>query len=89
VLGSKGMLQAGNHRPTEVTLWSSGAVTTDKPEYFFLERYRAAYAAEMTHFFDVLAGRATPRTSIDDGVKALALAEAATISWRERRIVEL
>ena len=25
VLGSKGMLQAGNHRPTEVTLWSSGA----------------------------------------------------------------
>ena len=89
VLGSKGMLQAGNHRPTEVTLWSSGAVTMDKPEYFFLERYRAAYAAEMAHFFDVLAGRASPRTSIDDGVKALALAEAATISWRERRIVEL
>jgi len=89
VLGSKGMLQAGNHRPTEVTLWSSGAVTMDKPEYFFLERYRAAYAAEMAHFFDVLGGRASPRTSIDDGVKALALAEAATISWRERRIVEL
>ena len=89
VLGSKGMLQAGNHRPTEVTLWSSGAVTADKPEYFFLERYRAAYAAEMAHFFDVVAGRASARTSIDDGVKALALAEAATTSWRERRIVEL
>ena len=89
VLGSKGMLQAGNHRPTEVTLWSSGAVAADKPEYFFLERYRAAYAAEMAHFFDVLAGRASARTSIDDGVKALALAEAATTSWRERRIVEL
>ena len=88
VIGSKGMLQAGNHRPTEVSLWSSGAVTADKPEYFFLERYRAAYAAEMAHFFDVLAGRATPRTSIDDGVAALALAEAATTSWRERRIVE-
>ena len=88
VIGSKGMLQAGNHRPTEVTLWSSGAVTADKPEYFFLERYRAAYAAEMAHFFDVLGGRAAPRTSIDDGVAALALAEAATTSWRERRIVE-
>ena len=58
------MLQAGNHRPTEVTLWSSGAVTADKPEYFFLERYRAAYAAEMAHFFDVLAGRA-PRAHVD------------------------
>jgi myo-inositol 2-dehydrogenase/D-chiro-inositol 1-dehydrogenase len=89
VIGAKGMLQAGNHRPTEVTLWSSGAITADKPEHFFLERYRAAYAAEMAHFFDVLAGRARARTSIDDGVAALALAEAATTSWREQRIVEL
>ena len=89
VIGSKGMLQAGNHRPTEVMLWSSGAITADKPEHFFLERYRAAYASEMAHFFEVLAGRARPRTSIDDGVAALALAEAATTSWREKRIVEL
>jgi len=89
VIGSKGMLQAGNHRPTEVVLWSSGAITADKPEHFFLERYRAAYASEMAHFFEVLAGRERPRTSIDDGVAALALAEAATTSWREKRIVEL
>jgi myo-inositol 2-dehydrogenase/D-chiro-inositol 1-dehydrogenase len=89
VIGAKGMLQAGNHRPTEVVLWSSGAITADKPEHFFLERYRAAYAAEMAHFFDVLGGRARPRTSIDDGVAALALAEAATTSWREKRIIEL
>ncbi|HEY3554049.1 MAG TPA: inositol 2-dehydrogenase, partial [Casimicrobiaceae bacterium] len=74
VIGRHGMLQAGNHRPTEVVLWSSGAITADKPEHFFLERYRAAYAAEMAHFFDVVAGRATPLTSIDDGVAALALA---------------
>ena len=89
VLGPNGMLQAGNHRPTEVVLWSSGAITADKPEHFFLERYRAAYAIEMAHFFDVVAGRAQPKTSIDDGVAALALAEAATTSWREKRIVEL
>ena len=89
VIGAKGMLQAGNHRPTEVVLWSSGAITADKPEHFFLERYRAAYAAEMAHFFDVLGGRAKPRTSIDDGVAALAIAEAATTSWREKRVVEL
>ena len=56
---------------------------------FFLERYRVAYAQEMAHFFDVLATGKTPKTSIDDGVAALALAEAATTSWRERRIVEL
>ena len=32
-------------------------VSADKPEHFFLERYRAAYAAEMAHFFDALAKR--------------------------------
>ena len=89
VIGSKGMLQAGNHRPTEVVAWNAQGVSVDKPEHFFLERYRAAYAAEMAHFFDALASGKPVRTSIDDGVKALALAEAATISWRERRIVDL
>jgi myo-inositol 2-dehydrogenase/D-chiro-inositol 1-dehydrogenase len=43
----------------------------------------------MAHFFDALARGVPVRTSIDDGVKALALAEAATTSWREKRIVEL
>lgn len=89
VLGSKGMLQAGNHRPTEVVAWTAQHVAADKPEYFFLERYRVAYANEMAHFFATLASGTAPRTTIDDGVAALALAEAATTSWRERRIVEL
>jgi myo-inositol 2-dehydrogenase/D-chiro-inositol 1-dehydrogenase len=89
VIGSKGMLQAANHRPTEVVAWNAQSVAADKPEHFFLERYRAAYAAEMAHFFDALAHGAPMRTSIDDGVRALALAEAATTSWREKRIVEL
>ena len=89
VIGSKGMLQAGNHKPTEVVAWNAQSVGVDKPEHFFLERYRAAYAAEMAHFFDALARGVPMRTSIDDGVKALALADAATTSWREKRIVEL
>ena len=89
VLGSKGLLQAGNHKPTEVTAATSAAVSTDKPEHFFLERYRVAYANEMAHFFDALAKGAPVKTTIEDGVKALELAEAATTSWREKRIVEL
>jgi myo-inositol 2-dehydrogenase/D-chiro-inositol 1-dehydrogenase len=89
VLGAKGMLQAGNHRPTEVTAATAASVAQDKPEHFFLERYRVAYATEMAHFFDALAKGAPVRTTIEDGVRALELAEAATISWREKRIVEL
>ena len=89
VLGSGGMLQAGNHAPTEVVASTSTAVVSDLPEHFFLERYRVAYANEMAHFFAVLAGREKLRTTIDDGLKALELAEAATTSWREGRIVRM
>ncbi len=64
VLGSKGMLQAGNHKPTEVTASTGASVSQDKPEHFFLERYRVAYANEMAHFFDALANGKAVRTSI-------------------------
>ena len=89
VLGSKGMLQAGNHRPTEVIAYSAATVSTDLPEHFFLERYAKAYAIEMRHFFDALAGGKPVNTTIADGVKALELADAATRSWESGRVVEL
>jgi len=89
VLGSKGMLQAGNHKPTEVFAHTAVNVSEDKPENFFLERYRVAYANEMAHFFDALANGKPLQTTIQDGVKALELADAATRSWRERRAIEL
>ncbi len=89
VLGAKGLLQAGNHRPTEVMLWNNAAVSCDKPEHFFLQRYQHAYAAELEHFVAVLAGAEKLRVGIDDGVKALELAEAATRSWREACVVRL
>ena len=63
VLGSGGMLQAGNHVPTEVVASTKTAVVRDLPLHFFLERYRAAYANEMAHFFAVLAGKEKLRTT--------------------------
>ena len=83
VLGSGGMLQAGNQRPTEVSAHTQTAVSYDLPEYFFLERYRAAYALEMAHFVAALTEGTPVLTTIEDGVMALALADAATRSWRE------
>ncbi|MBS0320346.1 MAG: inositol 2-dehydrogenase [Proteobacteria bacterium] len=89
VLGSKGMLQAGNHRPTEVTFAGSANVSTDLPEHFFLERYRAAYAAEIANFAAAITEHAPVKTTIADGVRALELADAATRSWKEGRAVTL
>ena len=89
VLGSKGMLQAGNHRPTEVVASGPDVVSADKPEHFFLQRYERAYRNELDHFVAVLGGHEKLRVSIVDGVKALELADAATTSWREGRVVRL
>lgn len=89
ILGSEGMLQAGNLKPTEVVAWTKRAVAQDVPEAFFLERYRAAYAREMAHFYEALTQGTPVRTSVADGLKALELAEAAALSWREGRVVKL
>jgi myo-inositol 2-dehydrogenase / D-chiro-inositol 1-dehydrogenase len=88
ILGSDGMLQAGNVKPTEVVAWSRKAVSQDVPEAFFLERYRAAYAIEMAHFHDAVTKGTPVRTTVADGLKALELAEAAALSWREGRVVK-
>ncbi|HET9978412.1 MAG TPA: inositol 2-dehydrogenase [Burkholderiaceae bacterium] len=80
VLGSKGMLQCGNHRPSEVVQADATGVHTDKPEAFFLQRYREAYRLELAHFFETLQSGGRFRTTIDDGVAAQKLADAAAQS---------
>ena len=89
VLGSKGMLQAGNVAPTQVVAHTAAHIAHDLPEHFFLQRYREAYAAEIAHFFDALSDGTPVRTTIADGIKALELAEAAARSWREGQVVQV
>jgi len=81
--GPEGAILAENQRPT--TLQVSGRESSDaKAPYldFFLERYADAYRAELTAFIDaVTAGRPVSPT-VDDGVEALRIAEAAGESAR-------
>ena len=80
VLGSSGMLQCGNHTPSEVVQSDATGVRSDKPENFFLQRYSAAYRLEIAHFFECLQTGAPFRTTIADGVAAQVLADAAAQS---------
>jgi len=82
VLGSTGMLQCGNHAPTEVRQWDATGIRGDKPENFFLQRYSAAYRLEIAHFFECLQSGAAFRTTIADGVAAQELADAAAESCK-------
>ncbi len=80
VLGSTGLLQCGNHTPTEVVQWNAAGIHADKPEAFFLQRYAAAYRLEIEHFFECLQSGAAFKTTVADGVAAQKLADAATLS---------
>ena len=80
VLGSKGLLACGNQRPTEVTQADAAGTRADNPEHFFLQRYREAYRLEMAHFFEQLQSGGAFRTTVDDGVAAQRLADAAAQS---------
>ena len=87
--GQKGMLQAHNPTPTAVVATTGTGQQSDKPFHFFLERYASAYQAELDHFLEVLAGKAAPLVSGEDGRKALVLADAANESLRTGKLVEV
>ena len=89
LLGSEGLLSAGNILENTVTKSTKDGVTGAKPEFFFLERYMRAYSIEWNAFVEAItSGSATP-VSLDDGVTALAIAEAATQSLKTEQTVSL
>lgn len=81
VHGSKGMLQAANQLENLVTQAGSAGFTAAPNKHFFLERYEAAYLAEMTHFVTALNKGYAPNPGIQDGVAAQKLADAAALSY--------
>jgi myo-inositol 2-dehydrogenase/D-chiro-inositol 1-dehydrogenase len=89
VLGSRGLIACGNHTPTEVVQMDASGVHRDKPEHFFLQRYREAYRREVAHFFECLQSGAPFRTTIADGVAAQRLADAASESLKSGQAVTL
>jgi myo-inositol 2-dehydrogenase / D-chiro-inositol 1-dehydrogenase len=87
--GAKGALFANNPTPTAVTSLAERGAGGDKPFHFFLERYAAAYQAELAHFLDVIDGKAEPMVTGEDGKKALALADACNESLKSGKLVEV
>ena len=77
LLGSEGLLSAGNVIENTVSKATAAGVTSAKPEHFFLERYMRAYAAEWGAFVEAVENGKQVPVSMADGVTALAMAEAA------------
>ncbi len=89
VFGSLGAAMAANDTPTNVTVMNADGVTTDKPLYFFLERYMQSFRDEMIQFVDaVLEDKPTPTTG-NDGLNSILVALAAKKSVAEGRPVKI
>ena len=86
---SKGLLRAGNVLSSTVEAWSENGSSSEPLQNFFLDRYAGAYRAEMAHFADILGGKARPLIGYDDGIAALAIAEAAMESHRSSAVVAI
>lgn len=89
VFGSLGAAMAANDTPTNVTVMNAEGVTTDKPLYFFLERYMQSFRDEMIQFVDAVQNdKPTPTTGLD-GLNSILVALAAKKSVAEGRAVKI
>ena len=89
VHGSLGAVSAENQRPVSIEVASATGYTRPPLHDFFMTRYTAAYAAEIAAFIAAVSGKAKASPTGEDGLSALALAEAALKSVAEGRTVQM
>lgn len=89
VHGSKGMLRAENILENSVEVATNNGFCKAPAKHFFLERYEAAYRAEMLHFVQCVSKRSILVPSITDGLRAQILADAASASLEQNKPVTL
>ncbi|MEP3280035.1 MAG: inositol 2-dehydrogenase [Stappiaceae bacterium] len=89
VHGSEGMIRAKNVHETNVELANTNGFIADRAKEFFLERYMEAYERELAVFVDVVTKGTAPSPSGYDGLMAQVLADSATVSAQEGRMIKL
>ncbi|MEM1372827.1 MAG: inositol 2-dehydrogenase [Pseudomonadota bacterium] len=83
VHGSRAMGRADNLLETSVEIAGAGGFARAPAQHFFLERYAAAYAAEMAHFVERVTRGVALKPDGEDGLRAQLLADAADASCRD------
>ncbi|MGI6570084.1 MAG: inositol 2-dehydrogenase [Caldicoprobacterales bacterium] len=89
VFGSEGCVTVSNDTPTSAVLSTQSGVISDKPKYFFLERYQDSFVTEMRAFFDSIINDSEPPVNGVDGLKPILIALAAKESYETGRPVKV
>ena len=89
VFGSKGCVEVQNDVPNSSKLSTTDGVTSEKPLYFFLERYQQSYVEELKAFVDAVVNDKQPPITGEDGLKPVLIGLAALTSLQEKRPVKI
>jgi myo-inositol 2-dehydrogenase/D-chiro-inositol 1-dehydrogenase len=89
VLGSKGCVDVKNDFPNSAKLSTADGVASEKPLYFFLERYKMSYVEELKAFVDAVANDREPAVTGNDGLQPVLIGVAALKSLSEKRPVKV
>lgn len=87
--GSLGSVAAENQRAVSIEIANKSGYTRPPLLDFFMTRYIDAYANEIAAFIDTIGGKRAAGPDGNDGLKALALADAALKSVAEGRAVKV
>ena len=80
-------MAAENQRPVSIEVANAAGYTRPPLHDFFMTRYTEAYAAEIATFIGAMSGKGKAEPTGEDGLIALALADAAVKSIAEKRVV--
>jgi myo-inositol 2-dehydrogenase/D-chiro-inositol 1-dehydrogenase len=89
VFGSKGAIHADNNKPTNTTLSTQEGIVSEKPLYYFLERYEESFVAELAAFYQCIALDTEPMVNGEDGLRSVIISMAAEQSRRENRPIKI
>ena len=89
VFGSKGMVANANDSVSNAVISNADGVTGEKPLFFFLERYMAAYAQEISEFVAAIENDTETPVGVEDGLKPVLMGLAAKKSVEEHRPVKI
>lgn len=89
VFGSKGSVATANDAASTAVLSTEEGIVSEKPLYFFLERYMQSFAEEIRQFVDAIVNDTEVPVNANDGLQPVLIGLAAKKSLQEGRPVKL
>lgn len=89
VFGSKGQVNIANDAPSTAVIHTQEGISSEKPYYFFLERFMKSFTQEAEEFVDAILNDTEVPVDIEGGITPIVIAQAANKSMAEKRPVKI